>query len=94
QSINELERLAKLLSDFPTLKIEISGHTDSIGTPEYNLELSIARAKSVVSYLVKKGISENRLTYVGYGSQKPVATNETEAGRQMNRRSEFKIIAR
>ncbi|MCF8297912.1 MAG: OmpA family protein [Saprospiraceae bacterium] len=94
ESINELDRLAKLLVDFPTLKIEISGHTDSLGTPEYNLELSIARAKSVGAYLVKKGISENRLTFVGYGSKKPVATNETEEGRQMNRRSEFKVIAR
>jgi outer membrane protein OmpA-like peptidoglycan-associated protein/tetratricopeptide (TPR) repeat protein len=94
-SESELDRLAKLLTDVPTLKIEISGHTDNVGSQSFNQKLSENRAKSVVEYLVnKKGISAERLTYVGYGFQQPIATNDTEEGRQQNRRTEFKIISK
>lgn len=92
ESTAELDRLYQLLVDLPNLKIEISGHTDNKGSAELNKELSLARAKSVVDYLVKKGIKESRLKYAGYGFDRPIATNETEEGRQLNRRTEFEII--
>lgn len=88
----ELDRIIKLMDEYPSLKIEISGHTDNIGSAQYNKELSEKRAKSVVEYLVGNGITKNRLTSKGYGFEKPVENNETEEGRGKNRRSEFKII--
>lgn len=94
ESTNELERLIKLLNDVPTLRIELSGHTDNKGSAEMNQTLSENRAKAVVDYLVGKGIAQNRLEFKGYGLLKPVATNDTEAGRQENRRTEFKIIGK
>jgi outer membrane protein OmpA-like peptidoglycan-associated protein/tetratricopeptide (TPR) repeat protein len=94
ESTNELERLTKLLNDVPTLKIEISGHTDSKGADDYNKKLSNSRAKSVVDYLVKAGIAADRLTYVGYGEEQPIASNDNDDGRQLNRRTEFKILSK
>ncbi len=94
ESTNELERLTKLLNDVPTLKIEISGHTDSKGAADYNQKLSQSRAKAVVDYLVKAGIASDRLTFAGYGKDQPIATNDTDEGRQLNRRTEFKIISK
>ena len=94
ESFPELERLLKLLNDYPTLKIEISGHTDNKGSAAYNKTLSENRAKTVVDYLVGKGIGKDRLTFAGYGFDKPVATNDTDEGRQLNRRTEFKIISK
>ena len=93
ESTNELQRLTKLLVDVPTLKIEISGHTDSKGANDYNLALSDNRAKAVVNYLIKAGIAANRLTSKGYGEEQPISTNDTDEGRQLNRRTEFKIIS-
>jgi outer membrane protein OmpA-like peptidoglycan-associated protein/tetratricopeptide (TPR) repeat protein len=93
ESTNELQRLTKLLTDVPTLKIEISGHTDSKGANDYNLKLSDNRAKAVVDYLIKAGIVSNRLVYKGYGEEQPISTNETDDGRQLNRRTEFKILS-
>jgi outer membrane protein OmpA-like peptidoglycan-associated protein len=87
----ELDKLVQLLNDNPTLKVEISGHTDNVGTPADNLILSNNRAKSVVNYLVSKGIAADRLSYKGYGETKPVADNKTEEGRAMNRRTEMKV---
>ena len=77
----------------PNLKIEISSHTDSKGANEYNFKLSENRAKSVVDYLISKGIDSNRLVSKGYGEEKPIVTNDTEEGRQLNRRTEFKIVS-
>ena len=94
ESTNELERLTKLLNDVPTLKIEISGHTDSKGADAYNKTLSNNRAKAVVDYLIGKGIAADRLTSIGYGEEQPIATNDTEEGRQLNRRTEFKILSK
>lgn len=91
ESNSELDRLVKLLKDVPSLKIELSGHTDNTGSANLNNELSKARAEAVVTYLKGKGIAANRLTAEGYGSSKPVASNNTDAGRQENRRTEFKI---
>jgi outer membrane protein OmpA-like peptidoglycan-associated protein len=92
ESSMELERLFQLLIDIPTLKIEISGHTDNKGSAEYNKELSGKRAQSVVDYLISKGIKADRLKAAGYGFERPMATNDTEEGRQLNRRTEFEII--
>jgi len=91
ESTYELERLIQLLKDVPTMKIEIGGHTDSKGSDEYNLKLSGSRAESVVTYLSTHGIDKARLTSKGYGETKPMATNETDDGRQLNRRTEFEI---
>ncbi len=92
ESEAELDRLYKLLNENPTLKIEISGHTDNVGSASYNQKLSESRAKSVVNYLLDKGIDKTRLTFKGYGFNRPVAGNDTEDGRQQNRRTEFEIL--
>lgn len=92
ESTNELDRIVQLLKENPRISVEISGHTDNIGSAAYNKELSTERAKAVVDYLISKGVKPSRLTYKGYGFEKPIASNETEEGRQMNRRTEFKII--
>ncbi len=94
ESTNELERLTKLLNDLPTMKIEISGHTDSKGSDEYNLKLSQSRAQTVVDYLIAKGIGKDRLKAAGYGETKPIDTNDTDEGRQNNRRTEFEILSK
>lgn len=74
------------------LKIEISGHTDNVGSDALNQKLSENRAKAVVDYLTSKGISSLRMISKGYGKTQPIATNNTEEGRALNRRTEFKII--
>jgi len=94
ESAAELDRLVKMLRDVPTLKIEISGHTDDVGSDEYNTKLSKDRAKAVVDYLIIQGIEEDRLTYAGYGESQPIAGNDTEEGRQENRRTEFKVLSK
>jgi outer membrane protein OmpA-like peptidoglycan-associated protein/YHS domain-containing protein len=94
ESTAELERLTKLLVDVPTMRIEISGHTDNKGSATYNQTLSENRAKSVVEYLISKGIVAARLEFKGYGLQQPIAPNETDEGRQLNRRTEFKILSK
>ncbi|HQD35445.1 MAG TPA: OmpA family protein, partial [Bacteroidales bacterium] len=93
QSIEELDHLYQFLVNNPTAIIEISAHTDRIGSYEYNINLSKRRAQAVVDYLINKGIDSKRLITKGYGFTKPVATNLTEEGRQLNRRVEFKILS-
>ena len=94
ESEKELDNLLTILNEIPTLKIEISGHTDNVGSAKFNKSLSEKRAKAVVDYLISKGISADRLTYVGYGFDQPIASNDTPEGRQQNRRTEFKVISR
>lgn len=91
-SYPELDKLIKALQYNRQIKIEISGHTDNTGTEEYNLKLSEQRAKSVVKYLLSKGIDHKRLEYKGYGSNKPLVSNKTEEGRANNRRVELKVL--
>ena len=91
ESYVELDRLVDYLSH-NRIRIEIGGHTDNTGTSDYNEKLSRDRAKSVYDYLVAHGIAESRLSYRGYGIQKPIASNDTEEGRAKNRRTEFTII--
>jgi outer membrane protein OmpA-like peptidoglycan-associated protein/tetratricopeptide (TPR) repeat protein len=88
----ELDKVVKFLNDYSEVKVEISGHTDNIGTAEYNQVLSENRAKSVVDYLINSSVLKERIAYKGYGYSKPVASNETEEGRAQNRRTELKII--
>lgn len=89
----ELNKLIELLRANPNMRIEVSGHTDNTGSKQKNLELSNYRAKSVVNYLIEKGVASNRLSYKGYADNQPIAENKTEKGRKQNRRTEFKILA-
>ena len=88
----ELNRLVDFLNDNPEIELEISGHTDNLGSREYNLILSANRAKAVFEYLVSAGVSKERLSHVGMAEKAPVDTNETPGGRANNRRTEFKIV--
>jgi outer membrane protein OmpA-like peptidoglycan-associated protein len=92
ESKNELDMLMHMMEDYPHMEIEISGHTDNIGSDAYNQKLSEERAKAVVDYLIKEKVSSKRLTYKGFGASKPIDTNETEVGRQENRRVEFRVV--
>ncbi|MCS7027130.1 MAG: OmpA family protein [Bacteroidia bacterium] len=93
QSKAELDRVAAMLNECPKMRVQINAHTDSDGTEEYNLDLSQRRAQSVVDYLVKvKGIDPKRLSAKGFGESQPVDTNETDEGKQNNRRTELEII--
>jgi outer membrane protein OmpA-like peptidoglycan-associated protein/tetratricopeptide (TPR) repeat protein len=94
ESYIELDRVVKLLNENPSMRIELSGHTDNRGTEEYNQKLSEDRAKSCVDYLTSKGIAPSRLEYKGYGESKPINPNNTEEGWAENRRTEFKIIGK
>jgi len=98
ESAVELNKLVEVLNDNPEIKIEMSSHTDSIASNDYNLALSQRRAESTVKYLVNKGIAPERLVAKGYGESKPIARNsnrdgsDNPEGRQRNRRTEFKIL--
>ncbi|WP_321285683.1 OmpA family protein [uncultured Sunxiuqinia sp.] len=92
-SKTELEKLIVFLKNNPQVKIEIGGHTDHVGGEEMNQMLSEKRAKSVFDYLVENQVSQDRLTYKGYGFSIPIESNETKEGRAKNRRTEFKIIS-
>ncbi len=89
----ELDKIVQLMMDNPTVKVEISGHTDNAGKPADNLALSDKRAKTVVAYLINKRIAPNRFTWKGLGETQPVADNKTEEGRSKNRRTEMKVTA-
>ena len=91
-SYAELGVLHKLMTDNPSLKIQISGHTDNVGSAAVNQRLSEERARSVVEFLVGLGVDRDRLTYVGLGFERPIASNDTPEGRSMNRRTEFEIV--
>jgi outer membrane protein OmpA-like peptidoglycan-associated protein len=86
-----LNKLITFLNKNSTVNIEISGHTDNVGSAESNKVLSENRAKAVYNYLIQNNISDNRLTYRGYGEEKPISDNNTEKGRALNRRTEFII---
>lgn len=92
ESKPELEKLTTLLTENPGLSIEIEGHTDNTGTESHNQLLSENRAKAVYDYLITAGIGKSRLSWKGYGFSRPVAGNESEEGKQKNRRTEVKIL--
>lgn len=93
ESITELDNVVKLMNENPNMKILISGFTDNVGKPADNLKLSTGRAVAVVNYLISKGINNNRLSYKGFGETKPIASNDTEEGRAMNRRTELTVVS-
>ena len=92
QSFEELDRLILELKRNPGIRLKIAGHTDNTGTVEHNQQLSEARALAVKRYLLAGEISPRRISSVGYGSSQPIATNDTEEGKQLNRRVEIEII--
>ena len=92
KSRTELNKTVLLMESNPALMIEISGHTDNSGSDEHNRELSINRARAVYQYLIDQGIDPDRLKFKGYGSSVPVAPNDSEENRQLNRRIEFRVL--
>jgi outer membrane protein OmpA-like peptidoglycan-associated protein len=89
---DEVNRVAQVLNQYPQTTIVISGHTDSTGSEQYNQALSERRANAVKNALVGMGVNPARMTTIGYGKSKPVASNASEAGRQLNRRVELRIV--
>lgn len=87
-----IDKNAADLKEWGNIKVEVSGHTDSVGTDRYNMGLSLRRADTVRSYLISKGISADRLVAKGYGESQPIASNDTEEGRFQNRRVELNQI--
>lgn len=87
-----LSSLAQTLVRYPKSNVTVKGHTDSVGSEAYNLDLSEQRAHNVRNYLIAEGVSSHRITALGFGEQFPVASNNTEAGRQQNRRVEIEIV--
>ncbi len=94
ESYQEIERVVNMLKNNPSIRLEISGHTDNVGSFNANKKLSESRAKSVVEYIVANGIKRSRLEYKGYGFKKPIADNSTKEGRSKNRRVEFVVISK
>jgi OmpA-OmpF porin, OOP family len=92
ESFAELNRVVEFMKNNPTVKIELGGHTDNVGTDAINNKLSQDRVNSVQKYLTEKGVSADRMVAKGYGKTKPVASNDTDEGRQQNRRVEFIIL--
>lgn len=88
-----IDKLAVILKKYPDTNVLIEGHTDATGTEEHNLELSKERAQSVSNYLAQLGVDPGRFTATGYGELQPVASNDTQEGRQQNRRVELAVMA-
>jgi len=88
---NELDRIAEIMIKYPQTSIQVEGHTDSTGSETYNQKLSERRASSVRNLLVQRGVQAQRVHILGFGESRPVATNTTPVGRQMNRRVEIRI---
>jgi len=93
ESNEALDQVVRFLENNPDMKLEISGHTDNTGSLRINQKLSRERAKSVVNYLVERGIPDTMLVYEGYADTEPVAPNDTREGREKNRRVEFKVLS-
>lgn len=93
-SKHELQNIIAAMQKYPTMNIELAGHTDNTGTEEENQNLSQRRADAARNYLINKGVDGNRMTAVGYGQFDPVAANDTADGRQQNRRTEMRIISK
>jgi len=94
ESLDVLDRVVAILKKNPSMKIEVRGHTDSTGEKAHNQRLSERRADAVVEYMIKNGISPERLAAVGFGAEKQIASNASEEGRKKNRRTEFYILTK
>lgn len=94
ESLNILDRIIDQMRRNPSIKLEVRGHTDSSGGKEYNQKLSERRADAVTEYMIKQGISPERLKSIGFGEEKPIADNKTAAGRKKNRRTEFFVTGK
>ncbi len=92
ESLDILDNLIKMMKQNKSLKVEVRGYTDSTGSKSYNQKLSEKRSDSVVEYMIKNGISPERLRSVGFGVNNPIASNKTKSGRAKNRRTEFYFI--
>ncbi len=91
EAVTKLEHAVQVLADYPTVKLSIEGHTDSVGSDSYNQGLSERRAHAVMDYLTSHGVDASRLTATGYGEGKPTASNDTEEGRAQNRRVDLVV---
>lgn len=89
--ISEINRVASVLNQYPATLVRIEGHTDSVGSASYNMNLSNRRANAVKNLLLQRGVADSRIEVLGFGETMPVASNDNEAGRQKNRRVEIKI---
>jgi outer membrane protein OmpA-like peptidoglycan-associated protein len=94
ESLAELSKMVSFLNDNSSISIEVEGHTDNVGAAAYNLDLSQKRARSVAEYLISKGINASRVTAKGYGMTRSVESNETDAGKAANRRTEMRITGK
>jgi outer membrane protein OmpA-like peptidoglycan-associated protein len=93
ESYNELNKLEAMLRQNASMKVEIAGHTDNYGSKTFNKQLSLLRAQAVRSFLTSKGIDPRRVSAVGYGEERPLASNDDDKeGRELNRRVEFKVL--
>lgn len=92
ESVTVMVDIIQILNEYPNAKFTVEGHTDSVGSQASNQKLSEARANSVRDFLINEGISGNRLTAIGYGEEKPIASNGTKIGRKQNRRVEINLI--
>ena len=91
QSSATVQKVANILQKYPNAHVRVAGYTDSLGNPNYNIDLSERRAHAVATELVKDGVNPANISYIGYGAANPVATNKTAAGRYQNRRVELEI---
>ncbi len=94
ESYAELNKVLNFLESNPNVEIEIAGHTDNKGSDDYNVQLSHGRAQAVVEYLISQGITYERIVAQGYGEKVPVASNDTDKGRAINRRVEFTVLSK
>lgn len=91
ESLENIQQVANVLKKYPNATVRAAGYTDSLGNADYNIDLSQRRAKAVAEQLVKDGVNEANVSYVGYGAANPIATNKTAKGRYQNRRVELEV---
>ena len=93
-SVEQIKKVADALKKYPNNTVRVAGYTDSLGNPDYNVDLSQRRAKAVAMELVNNGVTAENVSFIGYGAQNPVATNKTREGRAANRRVELEVKAK
>ena len=94
ESIATVDKVAEALKKYPNAKVRVAGYTDSLGNPNYNIDLSERRAYAVASRLVQDGVPAANVSYIGYGAANPIATNKTALGRYTNRRVELEVTTK